>query len=880
MSEPLILALDSPEATLERVGGKGASLARLAAAGLPVPRGFHLTTAAYRRFVEENHLAESVLAAAARARAGDPATLDRASEDIRVLMLHGTMPADLAARIVTAYESLGAPSVAVRSSATAEDLPEMSFAGQQDTYLDVRGADAVLNAVRLCWTSLWTARALGYRARQAISSHDVALAVVVQELVPADAAGILFTADPRTGAREVMVVNAAWGLGDSIVGGHVTPDTFVVNARTGVVESEEISDKAVMTLRAPEGTREGPVPADQRQRASLSKPQVVALAAFGRRIEDLYGRPMDIEWALAGERLFMLQARPITALPAPRPVLDWTPPRARSRYFRGSVIELLPDPLSPLFATMALPCWNASMRTLMSELAPRLKVSAHMHVLTTINEYAYYEFGLTSWQWLRLVALMVSRFPGILARTLGRGEARWAENARPRYLQVTAKWAACDLHHMPATRLLDGAREIVQQAADYYVTIQSGILPSAFISEALFTMAYNRLAKRPDDPAALIFVLGFDSAPISAEKSLYDLGQWLRAHTALAGYLSRATSADIADAYFSGSAPTPVADGDGWVEFRRRFGNHLDRFGHTVYDLDFVKRVPAEAPEPLIDALKQYLTGQTQSPYERQARSASARMQATQLLAGLTGPRARLFKRLLPWAQRSAPLREDALADVGLGWPVLRRMMRESGQRLVTVNALADPDDVFWLTLGEAADAARAIDTGQPAEDYRGRVDQRRARWEQVRLVTPPAALPIKGGARILGIDFSAWGPSRTNQAGRATIKGQGASPGRVTGPARVIRGPAEFGTMESGDILVARITTPAWTPLFALAAGIVTDVGGALSHSSIVAREYHIPAVLGTGVATERIRSGQRITVDGDHGVVSLSVSRPGAGT
>jgi pyruvate,water dikinase len=350
-------------------------------------------------------------------------------------------------------------------------------------------------------------------------------------------------------------------------------------------------------------------------------------------------------------------------------------------------------------------------------------------------------------------------------------------------------------------------------------------------------------------------------------------------------YVSQHTSAEVANAYVSGHAPTPVADREGWVEFRRRFGHHLDQFGHTVYDLDFAKPTlggrSARAAHRR-DALKQYLTGQAPKSVRAQGgRSASARVQATQsLLARLKGPRAGLFKRLLPWAQRYAPLREDALADVGLGWPVLRRMMRELGQRLVTVHGLADREDVFWLTLDEAVEAAHAIDTGQLVPDYRERVNARRATWEQARSATPPAALPVKGGARILGIDFSAWGPARTNQAAGSTITGQGASPGRVTGPARVIRGPAEFGTMASGDILVARIATPAWTPLFALAAGIVTDVGGALSHSSIVPREYHIPAVLGTGVATERIRSGQRITVDGDQGVVRLSVSRPDAGT
>src|SRR5436305_6103919 len=235
-SVPLVLALDDPAATLESVGGKGASLARLAAAGLPVPRGFHITTRAYRRFVSENQLVDAIVSAASRATAGDdPAAPDRVSDRIRSLFAAGGSPDDIAASIRRWYGELGAddPPVAVRSSATAEDLPEMSFAGQQDTYLNVRGGDHVVEAVQRCWASLWTARALGYRARQGIRPEDVALAVVVQQVVPADAAGILFTANPLTGARDQMVVNAAWGLGEAIVGGMVTPDTLIVNQQTG-----------------------------------------------------------------------------------------------------------------------------------------------------------------------------------------------------------------------------------------------------------------------------------------------------------------------------------------------------------------------------------------------------------------------------------------------------------------------------------------------------------------------------------------------------------------------------------------------------------------------------------------------------------------------
>jgi phosphohistidine swiveling domain-containing protein len=872
--EPWVLELGSPAATLERVGGKGASLARLDAAGLPIPPGFHLTTDAYRRFVDENHLAASILLAAAEARPEVPATLDVAASRIRSMIEQGTIPADIAAELRTAYLTLGPgdPPVAVRSSASAEDLPGMSFAGQQDTYLNVRGGDPVVQAVKRCWASLWTARALGYRARQGIPSEDVALAVVIQRLVPAEMAGILFTANPLTGARDQLVINAAWGLGEAIVSGSVTPDSFVVDRQTGAVESQQIADKLLMTVRVATGTRDEPVPAKQRHQPTLHAGQAATLAQLGTRIEQLYDRPMDIEWAFADGRFFILQARPITALPEPRAVLDWTPPRARGRYFRASVIELLPDPLSPLFATLALPQWNHAMRDLMKRLGPTMTLPSHMYRLVTINDYAYYDFGLSAWQSALLMLGMLMRIRVIAADCIGRAQARWADEARPRYAQVAGLWAVRDLATPPAAELVRGTAEIVKAAADHYLVIQSGILPAAYMSEALFSLAYNRLAKRTDSPTALTFMLGFDSTPIRAEKSLFDLAQWARTQPELVAYVTRTPALEMFDAYLSASSSAPVSAVDPWREFCRRFTEHLNRFGHVVYDLDFAKNLAADDPTPLLDMLKYFLGGKARSPYERQSASATARDRAAQALLGrLGGLRRRLFKPLLAWAHRYAPLREDALADVGLGWPVVRSMMREVGQRLVTVQALLNRDDVFWLRLDEVDAAARALDTNQSVPGLLQLVADRRALSERERTVTPPVALPIKGGMRFLGIDFSHMAPARTGQSAGDTIKGQGASPGRVVGIARVIHGPGEFGQMQPGDILVAKITTPAWTPLFALAAGVVTDVGGPLSHGSIVAREYHVPAVLGTGVATERIRSGQRINVDGDTGVVML---------
>jgi phosphoenolpyruvate synthase/pyruvate phosphate dikinase len=218
---PLVLPLDDASATRSQVGGKGASLARMAAAGLPVPGGFHITTAAYRRFVEENGLQEEILAAVSTVTTQDPAALEEASRQIGQLFAHGMIPDELAAAIGRAYAELGGGNlpVAVRSSATAEDLPELSFAGQQDTYLNIRGESQVLDAVKRCWASLWTARAIEYRMRHQIAPEEVSQAVVVQALVPAEVTGILFTANPVNGARDQLLINAAWGLGEAIVGG-------------------------------------------------------------------------------------------------------------------------------------------------------------------------------------------------------------------------------------------------------------------------------------------------------------------------------------------------------------------------------------------------------------------------------------------------------------------------------------------------------------------------------------------------------------------------------------------------------------------------------------------------------------------------------------
>jgi phosphohistidine swiveling domain-containing protein len=868
LDHPLVIALADSSATLEEVGGKGASLAKLATAGLPVPAGFHITTDAYRRFVATNELQERILAAVATVNADQPAQLEAASQQIERLFAQGTMPLEIATMIREGYAELGGSDlpVAVRSSATAEDLPEMSFAGQQETYLNMHGEAMVLDAVKRCWASLWTARAIGYRMRNNIAPADIALAVVVQKLIPADASGILFTANPLNGNQHEVMINAAWGLGEAIVSGQVTPDTIVVNKDSGTITSQEIAEKSVMTVRTLDGTHEEPVPSEKRTQPALTAQQAAELARIGTRIEQLYGRPMDIEWAIQDGELFVVQARPITALPEPPTApLEWELPQPKGRYARSSVMELLPDPLSPLFATLGLPTWSR----VTSKVVTAFHVPYIDDPLTTINGYGYYDITFPPATTFKMVLALPRIFFGELPRLLKSAKARWQQE-HPKYSEIVRRWQAMDLTAISAHDLLSGIREITDEAAEYYLTIQSGLLPAAYMSELFFTIFYNKLIKRHDDPSAITFLLGYDSTPIKAEKALYDLAQWVRERPDLAAALQTMTSREFNAAYHKEQV-TGVNE-ETWKQFRERFATHLATYGHAIYDLDFAKAVPAEDPGSFLETLKFFLSDQATNPYTRQQTTAEAREQAVQkIVTRVRGTRLSIFKRQLKWAQEVAPLREDGLADVGLGWPILRKMAREIGRRLTAANAIATPDDVFWLQLNELQSATTALDTSKQPEQYQPLVAERRATWQREHAVTPPIALPPKEGARFLGIDFSSMMPARGDQPVGDVIKGTPGSPGSVTGPARVIHGPAEFEQMRQGDILVARITTPAWTPLFALASGIVTDVGGPLSHSSIVAREYHIPAVLGTGVATERLRNDQRITVDGDAGSVTI---------
>ena len=849
-------------------GGKGANLGELSHAGLPLPPGFVVTTTAYDAFVQANGIGDAIVGRALVTRADDPAGFEEVAEGISALFSGGKVPEAMADEIRAAYQELsedGEMPVAVRSSATAEDLPGMSFAGQQETYLNVRGAEALLDRVKNCWASLWTARAMAYRARQGVDPATVSLAAVVQKMVESEAAGVMFTANPANGRRDQATISAAWGLGESVVSGLVTPDSIVVEKGSGRVLSRETASKEVMTVYIEGGTAERPVPEALQRQPVLDDGEAAELTRYGKRIEHHYGAPQDIEWALADGEFFIVQSRPITALPEPMadPPTDWSVSDPKGFYVRASIVEQMPDPLSPLFADLANRSVPRSLDKLMNELLGSGTLREGELAFPTVNGYAYYYYKMAAI--LRISAKALAVLPSLYGRASG--VKRWREFSHPRYATIVKAWEAQPPEDLPAIGLLAGVRELLDAGTEYYTSVQT-IIPIAATSELLFTGFYDRLIRREGDPPGQIFLLGFDSTPIRAEKSLYDLAMWCGEHPELAAALLDTPSERTLELLRMEEPPAGMGERV-WDDWRLRFQAHLDSYGYAVYNLDFVNPVPADDPAPLFDTLKFYLRGQGQNPHERQRRMVRRREEATKaVLKRLDPARGRLIGRLLRWAQDAAPVREDALADTGLAWPVMRRMLLELGRRLVEVGAVEKSADVFWLRQQELEDITASLDAGEPQlASLADAVEQRKMLWRGQRRVTPPQLLPKHSWFKV----FERLMPAASEDQTGDTIKGIAASGGQVTAAARVLGGPSDFGQMRPGEVLVAAITTPAWTSLFAMASAVVTDVGGPLSHSSIVAREYGIPAVLGTGVATRRICSEQNIRVDGDAGTVML---------
>ncbi len=857
-------------------GGKGAGLGELLNAGFLVPPGFVLTTDAYNAFVSEHGLQKEIVDLASVISTDHSTRVEDGAAAIRSLFLDAEMPADIRSALLAAYESLageGKVAVAVRSSATAEDLPGASFAGQQESYLNVRGAEALLDAVKQCWASLWTARAMAYRLNQGIAPADVSLAIVVQRMIPADLSGILFTAHPTTGDRSQVVINAGYGLGEAIVSGVVTPDTYLVDRAGGaILESVIGSKKAKVVPAEGNGTRTEPVIDAEREAASLSPTRIQALVRVCQRIEAHFGTPQDVEWAFAGDDLWILQSRPITNLP-PAPLTDvkWEPPRPGGKLIRRQVVEHMPGPLSPLFDELYLRVGlDRSTDLFLDEFDFEFDLDRFVErpLFVTANGYAYtradYRFDPATL--LEILPGILQAYVKMLPSLIRTAIPRWRDRKLPAYQRAIDQWKALDVATADDGQLWCGIQSLTVADATYWFEV-SIVLGLAKVTDNLLNWYVGRLGKvssQASSQGALTsghFLRGFPSKTLEAQAELEAIADQLRGSEPVRALVLETSPSSLSAA---------LADRPDGAEALERIECYVDRYGHQIYTLDFAEPTQGEDPLPILVGLRA-LVQKPGNSARRQAEIAQERDRlAANVAQSLPFFQRQVFGTLLDWARKYAPYREDALFYIGAGWPVLRGLARELGRRLVEDGSLQEPDDIYFLSMAEIESTLVARATGQARPDFKIATQERRTLREARKQLQPPPKIPDVP-YKIGPIDMTIFETQKTKGDGKGNLTGFAVSPGAVTAPATIIRSPADFEKMHPGTILVCPTTTPAWTPLFSQAAGLVTEIGGILAHGSIVAREYGIPAVMGVNEATRRIKEGQMITVDGNTGVVAL---------
>ena len=935
MTFKYILPIDTKDASLEMIGGKGKSLARMTSAGFPVPGGFYLTTVAYKDFVEENDLQEAIIKLAKPEILGKTVSFESAAKRIQELIKGAKLPSEITDEVQLAYKGLSGqdPAVAVRSSANAEDLPDLSFAGQQDTYLNIRGDEALITAIHDCWASLWTPRAISYRHQMGIEQDVVAMAVVVQIMVPSDVSGILFTANPVNGERSEFIINSSFGLGEAVVGGQVTPDTYVVDRKTYSVKERIIGPKAQKIVSSDnQGTILQDVSEQERKQSSLSDEFLKELSSTALDVESLFdGVPQDIEWAISGEKLWMLQSRPITNLP-PQPIeVTWEPTPPAMILARRQIVENIPDPCSPLFDELYL---TEGLETV----AKGNKRSSYFvgggPMFVTVNGFAYQRFDFPQvvslqkeldkvvtgeekeakiasieQEWLEEMARMKkkdptneqhdldlfladlpaeelksfnewaksvdiedlahtvtmpkSKNPTYIAFNKTKGNEKqlkgWKEKALPDLLATIEEWRSIDYKTASDEELLGGIRELASSGGMYWSSNAShtfGVAKST--DDQLQTFLRENL---PDHHfTSGHFLSGFKSRTLEANDHMFKIAKQIQANKALFELVVTAPPKKLMQVLQNHPKSGPVV---------KAIEEYLKIYGHLGYSLDFVEPLPIEDPSGLVGTLKTMVTAKDYNPEIHGINAARKREQAMQEIEQLLDGLQYWQFRYRNWfTHRFYFIREEVMFYLTSGWPVLRLLALELGRRLVDIGTINVPDDVFYLVTEELTKAINIRKENKAITEYQRLTSERRELREARKRLHPPGTIP-EHASNNPGVSFKET--QAKNDPNSDILRGIPVSPGTVTSPASLIKSPAEFDKMEPDSILVCSMTNPAWTPLFAHATGLVTDMGGILGHGSIVAREYGIPAVVGTGTITQRTKHGQTIKVNGDTGTVEL---------
>ncbi|MER5770631.1 rifamycin-inactivating phosphotransferase [Streptomyces sp. NPDC001985] len=874
MTETYVLDLEEADETrTAAVGGKGAQLGGLSRIdGIRVPDGFCVTTDAFRRVMADVPSIGDRLDRLSRVDPDDREAVRTLSAEIRRAVEGTPVPDDLAEAVTGALSRHGerATAYAVRSSATAEDLPTASFAGQQDTYLNVVGPASVLRHISRCWASLFTERAVVYRRRNGIDHRTVHMAVVVQRMVFPEASGVLFTADPVTGNRKVATVDAGFGLGEALVSGLVNPDVFAVRDGGIVTRTIAAKERAVHALPAG-GTREVAVDPGRQREPALTDAQVVRLVRLGRRIEGHFGRPQDIEWCLVEDGFRIVQSRPITTL-FPVPAAEAGDPENRV-YVSVGHQQMMTDPMKPL----GLSVWQLTAMAPMREAGGRLFVDATGRLTSPTGRAGLLELIGRGDPLVRdaletvldrddFIPLLPDPEPGPARDPGGPPAPIGTDAAVVTGLVERSRASVADLERAVATKTGPALFDFLLEAFDEHRRVIADPLSLQVITagmEATWWLNDRLREWLGERNAADTLTL---SAPgnITSEMGLelLDVADAIRPHPEVVALLRRVADEDFPDGpddWLDALAELP-----GGAGAREALEGYLDRYGmRCTGEIDITRPRWRERPDALVpailDNIRNFGPGAAGRRFEEGRRTALEK--ELDVLARLRAlpdgdRRADETKRMIDRVRTFIGYREYPKYDIVSRYLVYRRALLAEAARLARAGVLTEREDAFFLTFGEFHEAVRS----RRVDD--GLVRRRAEEFRSYAALTPPRVLTSDGEA--------VTGTYRREDVPAGALAGLPVSAGTVEGRARVVLDIADA-DLEAGDILVTTFTDPGWSPLFVGIAGLVTEVGGLMTHGAVIAREYGLPAVVGVDRATRLIRDGQRIRVHGTDGHIEF---------
>jgi phosphoenolpyruvate synthase/pyruvate phosphate dikinase len=845
------------------VGGKGAHLGELLRIeGIRVPAGFCVTTDAFRRVVADARSIDDRLDRLSRLNPDDRGAIRTLSAEIRRTLEGIVIPDDLVEAIASALALLGERAAyAVRSSATAEDLPTASFAGLQDTYLNVVGPAAILQHVSRCWASLFSERAVTYRMRNGFDHRKVHMAVVVQRMVSPQAAGVLFTADPVTSNRKVASVEASFGLGEALVSGLVNPDVYKV--RDSEVVAKTIATKQLAIHASPVGgTQQQPVDPERQEQPALTNAQAVQLAQLGRRIEEHFGQPQDIEWCLLDDGFQIVQSRPITTL-FPIPAAS---DRANHVYVSVGHQQMMTDPMKPL----GLSLWQLTAPRPMYDAGGRLFVDVTQGLASPVSRAGLLEV-LGKGDPLIGDALQTILERGDFIPSLPDEGPAWAP---------PGGGASAPIETDPAI-----VTELIERSEASIAAVKRGVRTTSGLALLDFILAdIQKLKRFLSDPQSLQVImagmkatwwlneqlqtwLGEKNAADKLTQSvpnnvtsemgltLLDVADVIRPHLEVVAFLHQVEDDDFLD---------QMAKLAGGREARDAIQAFLDKYGmRCVGEIDITRPRWSERPSTLVPVIVGNI--ENFGPGAGERRFAQGRREAWEkerevlerLRALPDGERkADETKRMIDRVRTFIGYREYPKYGMVSRYFVYKQALLEEAKRLVQADVLRVNEDVFFLTFEELHDAVR---TNQVDDEL---IRRRKDEFGSYQALTPPRVLTSDG--EVIA------GAYRRDDLPTGALVGLPVSAGSIEGRARVVLDMAEA-DLEPGDILVTAHTDPSWSPLFVSITGLVTEVGGLMTHGAVIAREYGLPAVVGVEDATRRIRDRQRIRVNGTDGYVEL---------